>query len=160
MNSKSKSGKLVFRTNVENKAVIRCPKCGAERIIVPAKIPRIEKGLKVRCKCGEYFKCRIEFRKQFRKEVRLKGEYILVVGEKRGEMIVVDISQNGLAFENMTPHPLKPGDIMNVTFNLDDPRRSQISKRAEVRSVKGNQIGVLFEETQWFDKDLGFYLRS
>ena len=160
MKSKTKTEKLVFRTNVENKAVLRCPKCGAERIIVPSKIPKIEKGLKVRCKCGEIFKCRIEFRKQYRKGVRLKGEYTLASGGKKGEMIVVDISQNGLAFENMTPHNMTSGDIMNVSFDLDDVRKSRISKRAEVRSVKGNQIGVLFEETHWFDKELGFYLRS
>ncbi len=160
MKSESKTERLVFRTNVENKAVLRCPKCGAERIIVPSKIPKIEKGLKVRCKCGEVFKCRIEFRKQFRREVRLKGEFTMATGGKKGEMIVVDISHHGLAFENMTPHTLEAGEVLNVTFNLNDVRKSRISKRAEVRSVKGNLVGVLFEETQWFDKELGFYLRS
>ena len=60
----------------DNQATIICDKCGFWKNIDTANFKNTKKRLKAKCKCGEAFKFRIEFRKNYRKNVRLSREYI------------------------------------------------------------------------------------
>ncbi len=49
------------------------------------------------------------------------------------------------------------GDVLTVQFRLDCPPQSLIQRRAEVRNIRGDLIGVSFFRSE-YDKELGFYL--
>ena len=52
-------------------------------------------------------------------------------------------------------------DIIQVTFNLDDAKRSEVSKRAVVRRVASSSVGAeLLDLDAYSDSNrvLGFYL--
>jgi hypothetical protein len=52
------------------------------------------------------------------------------------------------------------GDLLKVSFQLDDPPRSQIQKKVVIRNISPPLIGTEFAPTETLDKALGFYLRS
>jgi len=68
--------KTVFVGN-SNQATIICPKCGLTKNIDATNFKNTKKRLKAKCKCGEVFQVTFEFRKHYRKNVRLPGEYIV-----------------------------------------------------------------------------------
>ena len=64
-------------TDDTNRVSIICPKCGFEQNIDVSKFKDTQKKLKGRCRCGEPYQYTIEFRKRYRKDVSLPGEYNL-----------------------------------------------------------------------------------
>jgi hypothetical protein len=52
------------------------------------------------------------------------------------------------------------GDLLKVSFQLDNPARSQIQKKVVIRNISPPLIGAEFAPTETLDKALGFYLRS
>ena len=141
-----------------NKASIICPKCLFEKNIDVTKIEDIQKELKCRCRCGEAYQFIIEYRKKYRKDVRLPGEYIIQKSGKKGEIIIRSISMIGIQFECLDRHQILKDDTLEVKFKLDDPNRSEIRKSVKVIWFKDRNIGANFIETQLYKKDLGFYL--
>ncbi|MFH0725858.1 MAG: PilZ domain-containing protein [Pseudomonadota bacterium] len=146
-----------FFVNNQNLATIRCPKCGVTKTVDATKLKVASTRLKITCKCGETFRSEIEFRKYYRKPVKLPGKYIHLTSPKRGEMIVVDLSMTGLGFKCSSPHGLKPGDRLDVFFKLDNNLRSEIRLKVIVRSVKNLFVGAERTDTALI-QDLGFYL--
>jgi len=73
-------------------------------------------------------------------------------------MLVEDISMGGLGFNNMTPHNLEKGTILEIKFKLDDNNRTELKRKVKIMLVKGHFIGTEFMEKNRFDKELGFYL--
>ncbi len=63
--------------NDTNQATIICPSCGFTKKIDTTKFRNTQKRVKAKCKCGEVFQVTFEFRKHYRKNVRLPGEYIV-----------------------------------------------------------------------------------
>jgi len=61
-----------------NQIKIICPKCRLETNKNVFKFKDTHKGLKAKCKCGEVFRFSLDFRKYFRKNVRLSGEYFVL----------------------------------------------------------------------------------
>ncbi|MFW9917685.1 MAG: hypothetical protein ACFFGZ_18940, partial [Candidatus Thorarchaeota archaeon] len=59
------------RLNPDNRAALKCPHCGATRIVNAAKLNNPRGPLKARCKCGAAFHVLFEVRKAYRKETRL-----------------------------------------------------------------------------------------
>jgi hypothetical protein len=114
--------------------------------------------MKVSCKCGEMFRVEIEFRKYYRKSVKLPGKYIHLNSPKRGEMIVVDLSMIGLGFITESPHGFQVGDHLEVHFQLDNSHRSEIRLKVVVRTLKDLFVGVERTDTLLCIEDLGFYL--
>jgi len=147
-------------TDDTNRVSIICPKCGFEQKINTTNFKDTQKKLKGRCRCGEPYQYTIEFRKRYRKDVRLSGKYsILGKGEKE-EIIIRDLSFTGIRFESLKPHQISSDDTLEVTFKLDNPLRSEIRKLAKVMWVRDRIVGANYIETKLYENDLEFYLKE
>lgn len=147
-----------FFVSSQKQATIRCPQCGTSKTFDVTQLNMSSPRFKVTCKCGETFRAEIEFRKHYRKTVKLSGKYAHLNSPKRGEMMVVDLSMMGLGFTTSSPHGLKVGDHLDVVFRLDNRLRSEIRLNVVVRNIKGLLIGAERTDTALTAQDLGFYL--
>ena len=143
-----------------NRARVTCPKCGFEKIVDITNFKNTQKRAKAKCVCGESFRFTFEFRKNYRKNVRLPGEYIVKGTGEKGDVIIRDLSLTGIRFESLKPHQISTNDILDVKFRLDNSVRSEIRKLAKVIWVKDRIVAAHYSETKLFEKDLGFYLRT
>jgi hypothetical protein len=147
-----------FYVGGDNQVTITCPGCGHSRTVDASEYAQIGKKLRVKCRCGQKFKAAIEFRRHYRKTVKLYGHYKDLKRNQKAEINVEDISMGGLGFQTVGSDLPSPGDVLIVEFTLDDTKRSPIRKKVRVRSVKGRFVGAQFENGQYYDKQLGFYL--
>ena len=90
------------------------------------KFKDTHKRLKAKCKCGEVFQLTLEFRKYYRKNVRLAGEYFVQGKNEKGEIVIEDISATGIRFASLRPHYISRDDIVELKFTLDNPMRTEI----------------------------------
>jgi hypothetical protein len=141
-----------------NKGTIICPKCAVAHNIDATKFQNTKKELKAKCKCSEIFPLTIEFRRQFRKNVRLPGEYNIKGKKEKGEIIIKDLSLSGIKFESFRPNQISADDMLEVKFNLDSPSKKEIRKEVKVIWVDNRIVGAQFTERTLYKKDLGFYL--
>jgi hypothetical protein len=146
--------------NDTNQATIICPKCGFEKNVDVTNFKDTQKRLKAKCQCGETHRITIEFRKKYRKDVRLPGEYIIQGKGERGEIIIRELSLTGVRFESLKPHQISTDDILEMKFRLDNPLRSEIRKLVEVIWIRDRIVGAHYTETKLYEKDLGFYLKT
>jgi len=142
-----------------NKATIVCPKCGFVKMIDTTNYKATQKRLKANCKCGEVFKITLEFRKKYRKDVELPGEYIIQQSGEKGEIVIKDLSMNGIRFESLKPHQISTDDTLEVTFKLDNPAQTEIRKFIKVMWIRDRIVGAHYTEMKYYEKDLGFYLK-
>ncbi|MGD9245860.1 MAG: PilZ domain-containing protein [Desulfobacterales bacterium] len=142
------------------KTTIVCSRCLFEQSIDLNNIKHDQKILKIRCKCGKDNEFTIEYRNGYRKDVNLYGEYTIQKSGKEGDIIIKDLSMGGIRFENLSLHQISKDDILEVKFQLDNPKRSEIKKSVKVIWVKDQNIGANFIETQSYKADLGFYLQT
>ena len=147
-------------TDDTNRVSIICPKCGFEQNIDATKFKDTQKKLKGRCRCGEPYQFTIEFRKRYRKDVSLPGEYNLQGKGEKGDIVVRDLSMIGIRFECLNPHHILRDDTVKVKFKLDDPKRSDIQKHVKVVWVEDRIIGAYYIETKLYKNDLKFYLQT
>ena len=143
-----------------NQATIICPSCGFTKKIDAKKFKNTQKNVKVKCKCKETFRLTIEFRKHYRKNVKLPGEYIIQKSGEKGEMIIIDLSMGGIRLETLGLHQILIDDSLEVKFNLDNSLGTEICKIVTVKWVKDHIIGAHYSETNLYKKELGFYLRT
>jgi len=143
-----------------SQATVICPKCGFEKIVDVTKFKDSKKRLKAKCKCGETFRFTIEFRTKYRKDVRLPGEYIAKETGDKGEIIIRELSMTGVRFESLKPHQISTDDALEVKFKLDNPRRTEIRKLVKVIWIKDRIVGAHYTETKFYEKDLGFYMKT
>jgi len=142
-----------------NQATIICPKCGFEKNIDVTDFKDTPKSLKAKCKCGETHRFTIEFRKKYRKNVRLPGEYIAKEKGGKGEIIIRELSLTGIRFESLKPLQISSDDILEVKFKLDNPLKKEIRKFVKVIWIKDRIVGANYTETKFYEKDLGFYMK-
>ena len=145
-------------------ATLLCEQCGKTRVINISAVK--SNPQKIRCSCRHEFFVSIEVRKFYRKQTRLPGEYVHL-SEKTSQrpdkrrMIVENLSRGGLGFSTERPHNLRVQDMIQVTFHLDDAKRSAITKRAVVRRAEGYSVGAEFldlDTSSDSNRALGFYL--
>ena len=146
--------------NDANQATIICPKCNFWKEKDATNFKNTQKRLKAKCRCGEIFRFTIEFRKHYRKKVRLPGEYIIQERGEKGEMIIRELSMGGIRFESLRPHQISTDDTLEVKFKLDNSMRSEIRKLVEVIWVRDNIFGAQYSEPKSSETDLGFYLKT
>ena len=82
-------------------------------------------------------------------------------GLAKGNMIVENISKTGIGFRTMIKHHMHVQDIIRVKFILDDDKRSEISKSAQVKRVGEYTVGAGFLDTDVYNdtnRILGLYL--
>ena len=149
-----------FYVDDANQAIVVCPKCGFAKQIDTTKYKSTSKKLKAKCKCGEVFKFSIDFRKYYRKNVRLPGEYRVQESGESGEIIIENLSMGGIQFETLNQHHMLTDNIVTLKFKLDNSGRTEIHRSAKVRRISGHHIGAEFIGPKLFERDLAFYLRS
>ncbi len=150
----------------DDTATFTCPSCKKMRTVNIADYAGLDKAvkIKVRCGCGHRYPAMIERRRQFRREVAFPGTYTRVINGRlmdSGSMVVKDVSRTGLKIRVPDAQRLNSGDMLEVVFHLDDPKRSQIQKQVVVRKIEGVDLGVQFlsiEPGNPSDKAIGFYL--
>ena len=135
-----------------------CHECGYFKTIDVSMLKKSSRTLKIKCRCGHTFRNRVEFRKAFRKRVKLEGSYVHLNSGMRASMVVEDISRAGIGISVQAHHGFVPGETMILTFNLDNARRTKIEKKVKIKSVRNTFIGTQYMDGGQFDKDLGFYL--
>jgi len=102
-----------------------------------------------------------ERRKFYAKDVMLPGDYTHFTNNDHGHITVRKISMRGVDFETMRQqHKIEPEDILDVTFTLDDSKRSLIKRRVRIDSVKDKYIEAQFYNPPPYDKNLGFYFMA
>ena len=147
----------VDHTNI---ATIICPKCGLEKNIDVANFKNTHKKLKAKCRCGEIFRFSLEYRKHYRKKVRLPGEYFVQGKDERGEIIIEDISASGIRFASLKPHYISRNDTVELKFTLDNQMRTQIQELVKIVWIIDRNVGAEFMNPKLLEKDLGFYLKT
>jgi hypothetical protein len=142
----------------KNRVTIICPHCSKSKMVDCSPFTASKRDMRIKCSCGRPFIFRIEFRKCYRKRSKLGGTYENKETGEKGEMLVWDLSKTGLGFTPASLHKLKPGDIVHLSFILDNLNRDLIERTVQVLNVRGNRIGAEFLPDQPVLRELNFYL--
>jgi hypothetical protein len=147
----------------DNRATFICPKCSRSRTEDVARFFSApgEVKVKIQCKCGNHFDVILDRRKSYRRKSEFPGIFTKERDGYSGNMTVVDLSKSGFRFRVSTRQKLLVGDRLVVEFHLDDPARSLIRKRVEIKRITGLNIGVRFlseDPSDLSDKAIRFYL--
>ena len=143
-----------------NKVKIICPECGLEKNINVFKFKDTHKRLKAKCKCGEFFRFSLDFRKYYRKKVQLPGECFIHEKNERDDILIIDISATGINFTTFKPHNFSRDDVVELKFNLDNPMKTKIHTPAKIKWINDRNAGAQFSNPKLLERDLGFYLRK
>jgi hypothetical protein len=143
-----------------DQVTIACPKCGFGKNIDVTNFKDTHKRLKAKCRCGEVFRVVLEFRKYYRKTVRLSGEYFIQERNEMGEILVEDISMTGIRFSTLKPHNISRNDSVELKFTLDNPKRTEIRTPVKIRWIFDRHVGAEFIDLNRFRQDVIFYLTA
>ena len=141
-----------------NKVTIICPKCGLETNKNVFKFKDTNKRLKAKCKCGEVFRFTLDFRKYYRKNVQLTGEYFVQGKDEKREILIEDISKTGIKFATLKPHNFSKGDLVELKFNLDNPMGMEVRTRVKILWTIDRNVGAQFNDPNLLERDLWPYL--
>ena len=154
---------VTAHADINGMANITCPYCGIIKKSSVSKFKNKKHKVSTRCQCGEQFDIQLNFRASYRKDVSLKGLFMLVSPKSSHwcEMEVSDISRTGIGFRNQEENVVvNKGDAVIVKFNLDNNKKTLIEKRVVVKIVIDQYIGCEFKDLALEEKELGFYLFS
>jgi hypothetical protein len=140
-------------------ATVICHKCGLHKNIKVTKFKDTNKRLKAKCKCGAVFQLTLEFRKNYRKKVRLVGEYFFKKKAERGNILIENISGTGIRFSTLNPNNFIKDDTVELKFTLDNPMRTEIKGLVKIIWVNDLNIGAQYINPRSFTSKLGFYIR-
>ena len=143
-----------------NHVTITCPKCGLKKNADVTNFKDTHKSLKAKCRCGEVFRVDLEFRKYYRKKVRLHGEYFVQGKDEKGEINIEDISLGGIRFASLKPHYISRNDTVELKFTLDNPMRTEIHTPIKIKWIIDHNVGGQFFDPKSLEKDLGSYLQT
>ena len=143
-----------------NHVTVICPKCGLKKNINVFKYKDTHKRLKAKCKCGEIFRLSLEFRRFYRKIVRLTGEYFSQERDEKGEVLIKDISMTGINFEASKPHNIAKHDAVEVKFTLDNPDKTELDTLVKIMWAKDLNVGGHFIDQVRYKQDLVLYLTT
>ena len=143
-----------------NQATIICPKCGLKKNVDVTNFKNTQKKLKAKCRCGEVFRLTLEFRKHYRKKVRLHGEYFVQGRDEKGEIIIEDISAGGIRFASLKPHYISRNDTVELKFTLDNTMKTEIHKLVKIKWIIDRTVGVQYIDPKSLETDLIFYLQT
>ena len=150
----------IIYAGATNEVKIICPKCGLEKNMNVFKFKDTHKRLKAKCKCGEVFPIELEFRRYYRKEVRLTGEYFFQGKDERGDILIEDISMTGIKFSTLKPHNISKDDTVELKFTLNNQRKTEIQTLVKTKWIKDRHVGAQFINLKHFKQDLVFYLTN
>lgn len=146
----------------DNTATIICPACNKPKTVSVTSFKDKGHELKVRCPCDHVFRVTLDFRKYYRKPVELPGEYksLKPLGQGGGDIIIKDISLGGLGFVVSGINTIEVGHRLQVCFELDNKKKTFLTKEVVVQSVNNDFVGCRFAAHELYEKELGFYLIS
>ena len=135
-----------------------CDKCGYSKTIDLFKFKKITAEMRIKCKCSQIVRCQIEFRKKYRRTVKLSGSCRDTKTNTVFPVRIVDLSLEGIHLACLMKSNIKSDDILETTFRLDDSKRTEIKLKGQVKWVRNREVGLKFLYADGFQKDLGFYL--
>lgn len=140
-------------------AIFPCSKCGKSYQKDVSKYigHEAQVRLKYKCKCQNSFSVLLERRRSIRKKVNFKG--YLLDKQQKIPITVIDISKHGMKIKILEKLLLKKGQKIRIEFNLDDPKKSIVSKTVQINKIiPPLSIGCEFMEQEHYG-DLGkFFL--
>lgn len=146
----------------DDTVTIVCPACKLPKNVSVGSFKDKTHYLKVRCPCDKVFRVHLDFRQFYRKPTDLPGMYktIKPAGHGGGVIHIKNISQGGLGFTVSGVNTIEKGHRLEVSFQLDDKKKTSLKKQVVVQSVTDNFIGCRFSSDQAYEKEIGFYLKS
>ncbi|SDP30053.1 PilZ domain-containing protein [Desulforhopalus singaporensis] len=140
---------------------IFCPECSFSKQLSVSSFRDCRHLLRVKCRCGARFAVQLEFRKQKRKKTELGGTSDFSgAGLGRSKITVANISLDGVAFKTPFAGKLKVGNRGEISFTLDDRKKTVVVKNVVVRSISNDVVGCQFVDDKAYNTALGFYVRS
>jgi hypothetical protein len=100
----------------------------------------------------------LQKRNYYRKEVQLPGTFINKRTEETGDLVIYDLSFQGLGFSPIGFPDIRIGDLLNVFFTLDNLKQSKIQRIIEIKHMNTRFFGGQFINSPSMDSKLGFYL--
>ena len=146
----------------DNHVTIVCPSCSKPESVLVESFPEKANKVKVRCPCGEIFSVEIDYRRFYRKPTNIPGTYTFIKPPMKRirDALIVNISKGGIGFKAAGDHVLKKGNVLRISFELNDKKNTFLQKEVTVQSVEGDYIGCRFSDPELFEKALGFYLQG
>ncbi|MGI9569621.1 MAG: PilZ domain-containing protein [Desulfobulbia bacterium] len=133
-----------FYVDENNQARINCQKCGLNKNLDVRKFRDTHKRLKAKCRCGEVFRLTLDFRRHYRKNVRLAGEYVVQEKNEKGEVLIEDISMTGIRFATLKPHNISNDDTVELKFTLDNPMRTKVQEPVKIIRTIDRNVGAQY----------------
>jgi hypothetical protein len=150
---------IIIRVAEKETINLLCTKCGNSRQFSVGKFSANDNKYRIQCRCGHSFKIMLDRRKYYRKKTDLRGTYI-VDKFARDEIIdIIDLSTIGLCLVRRDNRELDLGQIISISFMLENAERDEIKCKATIRQIMDDKVGVEFLDlTPGMQKTLTFYL--
>lgn len=144
----------------KNHVPFSCPHCEKTYELPTSTLKKNKNTFVARCKCQKRFEVFLDFRRYYRKSVKIVGEVKeqSFDSDKRYAMTVMNLSMSGLRFKTLNFPGINNGDNLHVQFTLDNQRADFIDKEVVVRNSGGQEYGCEFTNPAYEEKELGFYL--
>ncbi len=133
-----------FYVDENNRARINCHKCGINNNLDVTKFKDTHKRLKAKCRCGEVFRLTLDFRRHYRKNVRVAGEYFVQEKDEKGEILIENISMTGINFATLKPHNFSKDDTVKLIFTLDNPMRTRVQEPVKIIRITDLNVGAQY----------------
>jgi c-di-GMP-binding flagellar brake protein YcgR len=138
---------------------LMCLRCGNTREIPVESLPAGDNKYRIKCKCGYSYLALFDKRRFYRKKTCLGGVYFRDNHIKDEIIEISDISITGLCFIANGNGDLEKGQVINLTFVLDNASHDTVKCKATVRQLRDTRVGVEFLNLPpGMQKILGFYL--
>ena len=146
----------------ETYLTIICPSC---RKIWKQELLKFEQIgskyiLKCKCSCGEIFKAVYNRRRHDRKSCILKGNFLHESSMERGKIALIDISISGAGLTLETDLKPEIGEAIIVHFHLEDEGNSYLAKRAIIRNIRDNFMGIEFFDENYQKEKIETFLAN
>jgi len=133
-----------FYVDENNQARITCHKCGINKNLDVTKFKDTHKRLKAKCKCGEEFRLTLDFRRHYRKNVQLAGEYVVQEKDEKGEILIEDISMTGINFATLMPHNFAINDTVELKFTFGNPMKTRVQEPVKIIRIIDRNVGAQY----------------
>lgn len=159
MQGDTKEHNVVCYVNTEGITILQCPQCGNSKTIDTKGGDYALKSFRATCKCGAVLTGQFEFRRHYRKKVDLTGVYVHKKSGVQGKILIKDISLMGVGFSCVRKRGFQKGDALEVTFTLDDAKKTKVTLPVTVVYTRENFVGAQRSDKQTQQPALGFFLR-
>lgn len=139
--------KQKYFVNRKEAVAIQCLACGKVGNFSIASLKNKKHSLKVNCSCNETFEVDLEFRQDFRQKTNLSCSIrpFSTPKERARHCTIADQSSGGLLLHVTDEVPIKPNDILIVSYRPDSNSPREIERIISVRHYHpGHHIGAAF----------------